>query len=203
MVHKLLKYKLKLQRGDTIVEVMLAMAVIGMVLGVAYGIANRSVTIGRSAQERSEALKIAESQLELIKEYAAVKAEASGDAPADILADDLDISGAGGSIDGSCFVVNSGTGEVELVQVADSLDTAGDACERTGLYQIYVSCISGALPDKASPIAKSRTCSAASNAIRAERKIVVRVIWERLGASLDPSGEPQRDSVDLFYRYGG
>jgi prepilin-type N-terminal cleavage/methylation domain-containing protein len=55
------------QRGDTIIEVLLAMAVIGLVMGAAFGIANRSVNIGRSAQERTEALKIAESQLEKLK----------------------------------------------------------------------------------------------------------------------------------------
>ena len=55
------------QAGDTIIEVLLAMSVIGMVLGVAFGIANRSVRIGQEAQERTEALKIAESQLEIFK----------------------------------------------------------------------------------------------------------------------------------------
>lgn len=57
----------KQQRGDTIVEVLLAMAVVGVVLGSSFGIANRSLNIGRSAQERTMALKIAESQLELMK----------------------------------------------------------------------------------------------------------------------------------------
>jgi len=55
------------QRGDTIIEVLLAMAVVGMVLGASFGTANRSLNIGRSAQERTVALKIAESQLELMK----------------------------------------------------------------------------------------------------------------------------------------
>lgn len=57
------------QRGDTIIEVLLAMSVIGLVLGSSFGIANRSLAIGRAAQERTEALKIAESQLELLKEF--------------------------------------------------------------------------------------------------------------------------------------
>ena len=55
------------QRGDTIVEVLLAMSVVGLVLGTAFGIANRSVNLGQDAQERTEALKLAESQLELLK----------------------------------------------------------------------------------------------------------------------------------------
>ncbi len=55
------------QRGDTIVEVLLAMAVVGLVLGSSFGIANRSLRIGQSARERTTALKIAESQIELMK----------------------------------------------------------------------------------------------------------------------------------------
>lgn len=43
------------------------MSVIGLVLGASFGIANRSVRIGQNAQERTEALKIAESQLEIFK----------------------------------------------------------------------------------------------------------------------------------------
>ena len=57
----------KIQRGDTIVEVLLAMSVIGLVLGAAFSIANRSVSIGQDAQERTEALKIAETQLEIFR----------------------------------------------------------------------------------------------------------------------------------------
>ena len=55
------------QRGDTIVEVLLAMSVIGLVLGASFGIANRSVRLGQEAQERTEALKIAETQLEMLR----------------------------------------------------------------------------------------------------------------------------------------
>ena len=55
------------KRGDTIVEVLFAMVVIGLSLAAAFGIANRSLQISRSSQERTEAQKIAESQIELIK----------------------------------------------------------------------------------------------------------------------------------------
>lgn len=58
---------IRVQRGDTIIEVMLAMSIIGIVLGGAFGIANRSVSVGQDAQERTEALKIAETQLEIFK----------------------------------------------------------------------------------------------------------------------------------------
>ena len=61
------KLKLFSQRGDTIIEVLLAMSVIGLVIGASFGIANRSGQIGQDAQERSEALKLAETQVELFK----------------------------------------------------------------------------------------------------------------------------------------
>lgn len=57
------------QRGDTIIEVFLAMAVIGLSLGISYGIANRATLTGRLAQERTEAVKIAEQHLEFMKAF--------------------------------------------------------------------------------------------------------------------------------------
>ena len=59
------------QRGDTIVEVMIAAVVLTLIIGAAYSIASRSLKAGRQAQERSEALKIAEGQAETIKAKAA------------------------------------------------------------------------------------------------------------------------------------
>jgi len=55
------------ERGDTIIEVLLAMTVIGLVLASSYGIANRSIRIGREAQERTEALKQVETQVERLR----------------------------------------------------------------------------------------------------------------------------------------
>lgn len=55
------------QAGDTIVEVMFAVAVVGMVIGGSYVIATRALRTGRYAQEQTEALKQAESQIERLK----------------------------------------------------------------------------------------------------------------------------------------
>jgi prepilin-type N-terminal cleavage/methylation domain-containing protein len=55
------------QRGDTLVEVLIAIAVVSLVLGGAYVTTNRSLQATRSAQERAIALKLAESQIEQIK----------------------------------------------------------------------------------------------------------------------------------------
>ncbi len=69
------------QRGDTIVEVLIAMAVLGMVLGVAFGISNRSYVTGLNAQERTEALEIAESQIELLRIASSSKDDSLLDMP--------------------------------------------------------------------------------------------------------------------------
>jgi Tfp pilus assembly protein PilV len=58
------------QIGDTIIEVMIAILVLSLTIGGAYGIANRSLKSARQAQEHGEALKLAESQLENVKAQA-------------------------------------------------------------------------------------------------------------------------------------
>jgi type II secretory pathway pseudopilin PulG len=53
--------------GDTIVEVLLAIAVTSVVLAGAYVAVDRSMKATRSAQERGEAIKVAEAQIERLK----------------------------------------------------------------------------------------------------------------------------------------
>lgn len=62
----MIKLKLK-NRGDTIVEVLVAIAVISLVLAGAYVSSSKSVNASRQAQERGEAIKLVEAQLERIK----------------------------------------------------------------------------------------------------------------------------------------
>ncbi len=57
----------KFKRGDTIIEVMLSMAIIGLVLAAAYRTASTNLKTSRFTQERTEALKHAESQIEFMK----------------------------------------------------------------------------------------------------------------------------------------
>jgi type II secretory pathway pseudopilin PulG len=64
----------KNSRGDTIVEVMICIAIIGAVMGGAFSIVNRSTQRIREAQERSEAVARASDQAERLKAlYAADK----------------------------------------------------------------------------------------------------------------------------------
>jgi len=55
------------QRGDTIVEVLIVVIVIATVIGSAYSIAVKSLQSTQRTQERSYALKLAETQLERLK----------------------------------------------------------------------------------------------------------------------------------------
>lgn len=57
------------QRGDTMVEVMICLAILGLMLVSAYTLTNRNRTTSQEAQERSQAVKISEEQLELLRSY--------------------------------------------------------------------------------------------------------------------------------------
>ena len=54
-------------RGDTIVEVILATALIASSIGLAYSMSNHNLSSGISAGQRSQALSLAQAQIERIK----------------------------------------------------------------------------------------------------------------------------------------
>lgn len=58
-------------KGDTIVEVLIACAVISLVLVGSYATVNQSLKNSRQSQEHSEALKVAEGQIEALRGLAA------------------------------------------------------------------------------------------------------------------------------------
>jgi type II secretory pathway pseudopilin PulG len=55
------------QAGDTIIEVLIAVAVVTSVLGIVYSTMNRNLTTIRRNQEKTEASKMAQSQIESLK----------------------------------------------------------------------------------------------------------------------------------------
>jgi len=61
------QHKTMRERGDTLVEVMVAIVIVATVIGGAYVVSNRSLQSTRGAQERSSALKLAEAQIEQLK----------------------------------------------------------------------------------------------------------------------------------------
>jgi type II secretory pathway pseudopilin PulG len=57
-------------RGDTIVEVLICIAVLALIVAAAYTLTSRNQITAQQSHERSEALKIANTQLELLRTYA-------------------------------------------------------------------------------------------------------------------------------------
>jgi len=58
------------QRGDTIVEVLIVLAVLGMALSISYATADRSLLNMRQAEENSQAAEYLQSQVEILRSMA-------------------------------------------------------------------------------------------------------------------------------------
>ena len=58
--------------GDTIVEVMVVLAILGLSIGISYATANSSLKAIRGAQENSQAGEVLQSQVELLRASAGV-----------------------------------------------------------------------------------------------------------------------------------
>lgn len=69
------------QKGDTIVEVLISVAIVGLMLTGAFAISNASYKQIRMAQERSEAQRVAQSAVELLDSASGVKKLTEGSAP--------------------------------------------------------------------------------------------------------------------------
>jgi prepilin-type N-terminal cleavage/methylation domain-containing protein len=55
------------RRGDTIVEVLVVLAVLGLAIGISFATANRSLLATRAAQENSQATSYLQSQVEELR----------------------------------------------------------------------------------------------------------------------------------------
>ncbi len=112
------------QRGDTLLEVTLAIAVLGVLLGGTYAIARRGLRIGEASQERIEALKVLEGQAERLRAYR------------DSTAWNLNTLSASPF----CFLVNQ--------QTPYSLPTAGSTCGLgpNGRYSVVITYQSTSTP---------------------------------------------------------
>ena len=58
-------------RGDTLVEVIIALAVLSVVLFASYTITGRAARVGQAAKERTQGVAFAQQQAEIIQAYAA------------------------------------------------------------------------------------------------------------------------------------
>lgn len=63
----IMKIKKLASRGDTIVEVMIVLAVLGLAMSICYATASRSLVNARQAQENAEASELVSSQIEQLR----------------------------------------------------------------------------------------------------------------------------------------
>lgn len=73
------KYTQLRQRGDTIVEVLIAIAVVSTVLAGAFTVTQKSTQAVRSSQERGEMLQLLQGQIELVRSAALQAVDSSDD----------------------------------------------------------------------------------------------------------------------------
>jgi len=70
------RWRARCERGDTVVEVLICIAIISLILGGAFVLMNRSLQAERQAQERLNGIKLVEGQLEQLKYIAATNPDA-------------------------------------------------------------------------------------------------------------------------------
>jgi prepilin-type N-terminal cleavage/methylation domain-containing protein len=109
------------ERGDTLVEVLIAIAVISLILGGAFVMTNRSLQGTRDAQERVNATKLVEAQVERIKNIASTDSDT--------------IFGAG--TPGSFCINNSGT-VVASTNAACAVDISNQPTSAEPVYRLSV-----------------------------------------------------------------
>jgi prepilin-type N-terminal cleavage/methylation domain-containing protein len=59
--------RMKNQRGDTIVEVLIALSIISLVLAASYAITNRNVRASQDTQEHTQAQQVVQQQIERLR----------------------------------------------------------------------------------------------------------------------------------------
>jgi type II secretory pathway pseudopilin PulG len=140
-------------RGDTIVEVLIAVAIVSLVLVSAYAISSRSTRTVQDTQEHQQALSIADSQVEFLRRHAGLDVPTVADPTAgtfncfnsggDIAqalpgttADDCSFTSAGNS---DCTVNNSGfCYDVRIIQTNSTEDPAHAISPISVTYKIDV-----------------------------------------------------------------
>lgn len=153
------------QRGDTIVEVLIALSIISLVITVSYATAQRSLRLGQRAQERLEAVKVAESQIETLKGMGA-------------FTDTRDIFAAGYVSTNSFCVSPSSATLFSQSTIAGNVSTLVSSPSGSGVNTYHDSCRFGV--DRRYHVSITRRDTGSAPDIRST--FTVRVLWYRLGS---------------------
>lgn len=71
------RWKLLNSSGDTIIEVMVVLAILGLAFSISYATATHGLAQARNAEEHSEALGLLDSQVELVRSYFSTQPDTS------------------------------------------------------------------------------------------------------------------------------
>ena len=104
------------QRGDTIVEVLVVLAVLGLAIGISFATANSSLLATKGAQENSQASELLQSQVEALR-YMVPTADSTAPDPS-VLQTDAPF----------CLVTSS----LPYKVVSSPLDSVADECQQGG-----------------------------------------------------------------------
>ena len=118
-------------RGDTIVEVMIVLAVLGFAISISYATANRSLLDARRAQESSEAGSLLQTQVEGLRSMAAIPTPSA----------DQNIFRP----TATKFCVNTAVSPYLLVDITEPAPPpATDPCYKRSLYYVSITYINDA-----------------------------------------------------------
>lgn len=107
------------QGGDTIVEVMIVLAVLGLALGVSYATANRSLLNTRQAQENSQAAELVQAQIEALRSLSCSTGDPSCKPDTTLFT-------------ATPYCIDTGTNPYKAVSPSSA------ACTKNGLYNLSV-----------------------------------------------------------------
>lgn len=149
------------QSGTTIVEILLALSIAGAVIAAGFAAVNRSTQSVQQSQERSEAVKVAESQIEQVRSLF------SSD-------EDTDVEQITGSDSGS-FCINQ-LGEVEEFGLAFSL--VDSSAEQANIIEN----LNDAFP---SECFYDDRYGMHLEYLQEENRLITTVRWQRIGGGVD------------------
>jgi hypothetical protein len=118
----------KNNHGDTIIEVLVSIAALSLILSVSYALTNRNTQTFRQAQERGEALKATESQIELLRHYLSTN-------------DPSRVVPPNGAV--FCMVRNDVTGAVSFVDFGAATPPDNAQADNFSTFSTRPGCVSG------------------------------------------------------------
>lgn len=140
-----LMHKNRSESGDTIIEVLICLAIIGLMLGASFGLSNRNTQANRQSIERSEAFKQTTSQIELLKSYLGASSTPSVPPPNSRFCINADATAA-------LAVPSTLISPIDPEDFEDELEKPGNlalkaACKSGDLYYSYIQRGGSANPD--------------------------------------------------------